>query len=296
MTFRRYFPLGAGLLWGTAYPALQVALDSFTPAQIVLFRVVLGTLFLGGVLTAVHGREPFSVSRSQLLPLTVLGWTSVALFYLLQTVAVRHSTPVNVSFIISTYPVFVSVAAPLLLATRVRATDAVGLVVAVVGVYVIVGNGRIIDLFAGPTVVGDLLALGGSLSFMTYLLLTRRWSGRFDIDYLTLTFFAHCLSIPPLAVFFLTSGELTPTAATVPSTLVLVYLAVVVTGGGLLLLNAGLEAASAPVAALRLLVVPLVATILSVLLLGEALTVPKVVGGVAIGVGIVVQSLFGGDG
>jgi drug/metabolite transporter (DMT)-like permease len=296
MTFRRYFPLGAGLLWGTAYPALQVVLQSFTPAQVVFFRVVVGTLFLGGVLVAVYGREPFAISLSQLVPLTVLGWTSVALFYLLQTVAVGYSTPVNVSFIISTYPLFVAVVAPLLLSTRVRATDAVSLGLALVGVYVIVGDGQVIDLFASPTVVGDLLALGGSLSFMTYLLLSRRWNGRFDLDYLTVTFFAHCLSIPPLAVFLLTTGDPSPTGVSLPATLVLGYLAVVVTGGGLLLLNAGLERASAPVAALRLLVVPLVSTLLSVVLLGEALTVPKVGGGVAICLGIVVQAASGTDG
>lgn len=295
MTYKRYFPIGAGVLWGTTYPALQVILQSFTPAQIVLFRVVIGTVFLGTILSVSYGHEWFAISPSLLVPLTVLSWTSVGLFYIFQTVAVQHSTPVNVSFIISTYPIFVAITAPLLLPTRVRIADAGGLVLTVVGVYVIVGNGRVIDLFGSPTIVGDLLALGSSLSFMTYLLLSRRWQGRFNFDYLTVTFFAHCLSIPLLAVFFLTSGELAPTGVSLPSIIMLVYLAVVVTGGGLLLLNAGLEAASAPIAALRLLVVPLVATLLSVAFLGESLTVPKVIGGLAIGVGIILQSLFGDD-
>jgi drug/metabolite transporter (DMT)-like permease len=292
MVRQRYYPLFAGILWGTAYPSLQIVLKSFTPTQVVLFRVVLGTLFLGVVLAVTYGRESFAISQSQLLPLTVLGWTSVALFYLLQTVAVQYSTPVNVSFIISTYPMFVSVAAPLLLSTRVKLTDAVGLSVAVIGVYIIIGDGRIINLFDSPTIIGDLLAFGGSLSFMTYLLLTRHWNERLNIDYLSLTFFAHLLSIPPLAVFFIFSGEIAPTTATAPSVLMLGYLAIVVTGCGLLLLNAGLEQTSAPVAALRLLVIPLVSTLLSVVILGEPLTVPKIVGGVAISTGIILQAVF----
>ncbi|WP_323192156.1 DMT family transporter [Halostella sp. PRR32] len=292
MSYRQYYPIVAGVLWGTAYPSLQVLLGPFTPAEVVLFRVVLGTLFLGGVLAVIYGREPFIVERAHLLPLTVLGWTSVALFYLLQTVAVQHSTPVNVSFIISTYPIFVSVVAPLLLATRLRLADGIGLTLALTGVYVIVGNGRIIDLFSSPTFVGDLLALAGSLSFMCYLLLTRYWNGRFDLDYLSVTFFAHFLSIPPLVVFFLTREEFVRPTPSLSSVLVLCYLAIVVTGGGLLLLNAGLEQATAPVAALRLLVIPLVSTLLSVALLDEVLTVPKMLGGAAIGVGIVLQSVL----
>lgn len=59
MSLKRYQPLIAGLLWGTAYPCLLVVLESFQPSQVVFIRVLLGTVFLGIVVVAVYGWAPF---------------------------------------------------------------------------------------------------------------------------------------------------------------------------------------------------------------------------------------------
>jgi drug/metabolite transporter (DMT)-like permease len=291
MDVRQYQPLVAGVLWGTAYPCLQVILESFAPAQVVFIRVVLGTLFLGGVLAIVYGRDPFRIDLSQVVPLAVLAALSVGVFYIFQTIAVWYSTPVNVSFLVSTYPVFVAIAAPFALGESVTRTSVAGLGFAIVGAYVIIGNASLIPLFSSPTFLGDSLALLASLSFMGYLLLNRRWSTGFEFDYLTLTFFAHCFSLPIVAGFLGYTGEFSIGAISPLALVLLLWLSIAVTGGGLLALNAGLTEEKTHVAALRLLLIPAVSTILSVLFLDEGITPAKAIGGLAIGVGIVLPYL-----
>jgi drug/metabolite transporter (DMT)-like permease len=291
MSLRRYQPLVAGALWGTAYPCLQIILESFAPSQVVFIRVLLGTLFLGGLVAVVSGTAPFRISRRQVLPLALLAVLSVGFFYIFQTIAVWYSTPINVSFLISTYPVFVSMAAPFVLGESVTRASVAGLAFAVFGAYVIIGGGRIIPLFSSGTFAGDLLALTGSLCFMGYLLLNRRWSARFDFDYLTLTFFAHGFSLPVMAAFLGYEGAFTIGSVDPLSVVLLLWLAFAVTGGGLLALNMGLTSEETHVAALRLLLIPLVSTVLSVLFLNEAITPAKAAGGLAIGVGIVLPYL-----
>lgn len=284
---RRYLPLVAGVLWGTAYPSLQVVLESFTPSQVVLIRVVIGTVVLGAAVAALYGPAPFRITRRQILPLAVLGVLGVGFFYIFQAVAVRYSTPINVSFLISTYPVFVSIAAPSLLDEDVSRWGVVGLAFAIVGAYVIIGNGRLLPLFSSTTVVGDLLALFGALSFTGYLLLNRAWADRYGFDFLTLTLFAHVFSIPVMAAFLGATGSFSLGAVDPVGVALLAWLAAGVTAGGLLALNAGLTEERTQVAALRLLLVPLVASVLSVAFLGEVVTPAKFVGGAAIGIGIV---------
>jgi drug/metabolite transporter (DMT)-like permease len=257
----------------------------------VFIRVVLGTLFLGGVLAIVYGRDPFRIDLSQVVPLAVLAALSVGVFYIFQTIAVWYSTPVNVSFLVSTYPVFVAIAAPFALGESVTRTSVAGLGFAIVGAYVIIGNASLIPLFSSPTFLGDSLALLASLSFMGYLLLNRRWSTGFEFDYLTLTFFAHCFSLPIVAGFLGYTGEFSIGAISPLALVLLLWLSIAVTGGGLLALNAGLTEEKTHVAALRLLLIPAVSTILSVLFLDEGITPAKAIGGLAIGVGIVLPYL-----
>lgn len=284
---RRYLPLVAGALWGTAYPSLQVVLQSFAPSQVVLIRVVLGTVVLVSAVALLYGRDPFRVGRRQILPLAVLGVLGVGFFYIFQVIAVQYSTPINVSFIISTYPVLVSISAPFLLKENLTPWGVAGLLFAIVGAYAIIGDGRLIPLFSSPTFAGDAVALLGALSFTGYLLLNRAWAERFEFDFLTLTVFAHVFSIPVVAAFLGATGTFSVEAVDPLAVLLLVWLAAGVTAGGLLALNAGLTAERTQVAALRLLLVPLVASVLSVVFLGEVVTPAKLGGGLAISIGIV---------
>lgn len=47
-----WLPLGAGILWGTAFPVMGLALVGFPPLAVAFWRALLGTLSLGAWLLA----------------------------------------------------------------------------------------------------------------------------------------------------------------------------------------------------------------------------------------------------
>lgn len=286
MHYRRQFPLLTGLLWGTAYPAVKVALDSFAPLQVAVIRVVVSTVLLGALLVAMGQRDVFRLERTELFPLALLSLFGISLFYVAQVYSTAFSTPINVAFIATTYPMFTGALAPWLLDERLRGRNVIGLLFGLVGAYVIIGNGRILPLFSSTTFLGDLIALGAALVFTVYLLASRYYTDRLELAHLTITFYMIALSVPVLVGALLVSGDTTVgTIDPIPG-FAMAWLAVVVTVGGYLTLNMGLEAETTTMSALRLLSIPLVSTVVSVLLLNEALTLPKAVGGLAIIVGI----------
>lgn len=289
VTFK-FFPLIAGVLWGTAFPAIQLALESFTPLQIAVVRAGVSAVLLACIMY-VWRREALTFPRKHLPALAVMGVFGVGGFYLGQVFGVRYSTVINVSFVSMTYPVFASVLSPFLLDESLDRTDVIGLTFALLGTYVIVGNGRLIPLFNSGTLPGDVLALLGSLSMTVYLLTNGRVSNRLDIDQLTVTLYMLLFAIPVLVAPLAYVGQFSVGAVSPVALGALAWLAIVVTAGGYVSLNLGLSVETTAVAALRLLVVPLVATIISVFLLNEVITPVKVVGGLAILLGIAYPSL-----
>lgn len=287
---RRYFSVLTGVLWGTVYPGIVLALESFTALQFAFLRVTLATLTLGVVIVWWRSLRTLRIDRRALPLIGGLSLLGVGIFYLAQTFAVQFSTPINVAFIIASHPLLVAVVAPLALGEPIGRTDLVGLLLAMVGVYVIIGNGRIIPLFSTATFFGDTLALLGAITFALYLVCHRRWASRIDADQLTLTLFILGGAIPVLAAPVGVGGEFTVDLHPV-AVGALVWVAVVATTGGYLALNIGLREETSVLTALRLLLIPFVSALVSAAVLGQPVTTIHVIGGTAIGIGILLPHL-----
>lgn len=254
--------------------------------QIAFIRVTVAVVLFGTALVAMGHRDIFQVERSEFKPLVLLSLFGVALFYVAQVYATKFSTPINAAFIITNYSVFTAALAPWLLNERFRGVNLVGLGFALLGAYVIIGNGRILPLFSSRTFLGDVIAFVAALIFTGYLLLSRYYTNRLDLSHLTITFYILAFAVPVLGAVTLAAGATTVGAVTPAAGLAMFWLAVVVTVGGYFTLNVGLEVETTTMSALRLLSIPLVSTVVSVVLLGELLTMPKIVGGLAIILGI----------
>ncbi|HBY92735.1 MAG: DMT family transporter [Ardenticatenaceae bacterium] len=271
-----WLPLLAGTLWGSVFPALQFALRELSPYQIALLRPLLGTISLGVVLWF-QGGIPLPSSRGVWLRLAVLATTGGALFWLLQTVAVSASTPVNVAFLVSTYPALLAAAAPIVLKERRHWGAIVGSGVALLGAYLIISKGHLLDLFASQTLRGDLLALTASLLFGAYLLLSRVWATKLRMTTHGLSLSVFALSVPPLAL--IAAREPFPANLSPVTIAALLWLGIMTTTVAYLAVNAGMAAGNAARSAVHLLIIPLVAAVLSWLIFGTTLTPVQWIGG-----------------
>jgi drug/metabolite transporter (DMT)-like permease len=95
----------------------------------------------------------------------LLGLVGTFLYQLCFVAAVRRTSVGNGSLIIALSPIVISVMSAFVGHERIRPMRWVGVVLALLGVYFVVGHG--VD-FSGQTLRGDLLMLGGVLCWATY--------------------------------------------------------------------------------------------------------------------------------
>ena len=285
----RWLPLTAGVIWGTAFPAIEIALRTFNPLDVAFWRATLGTLSLGGWLV-LQGRLLWRLPFGTWLRLVVLALTGAGLFWPMQITAVRLSTPVNVAFLISAYPAMIAILAPLILGESLRRRDVGSLLLALAGAYLIISEGRLLDLFASRTLPGDTFALLAGFSFAVYIVLGRRWrDSTMNISSQTLSLYTFLLSVPLLAALTLVDAP-TVTPPTTASIGAVLWLGLMPTTVAFLAINKGMSVGVVSRSSVHLLIIPLVAAILSWVLFGTTLTPPQWVGGALVLAGIAIAS------
>lgn len=281
-------PLLAGVLWGTAFPALQFALRELTAYEAAFGRALLGALSLGLILAA-RGRLTWRLPLATWWRLWVLALLGAGIFWPLQNLAIHLSTPVNTAFLISLYPAFVAVAGPLLFGERLRRVDIAGLLLALAGAYLIISKGQLLNLFGSETLPGDLLALVAALSFGGYLLLGRRWRGALAVTTGATTFYTFALALLPLSFLAVRDG-LPPRLGAI-TVAAMLWLGLMTTTVAFLAVNIGLSRSPhASRSVIHLLVIPLVAAFASRLLFGTTLTGAQWLGGGLVLLGIVLPA------
>ncbi len=157
----------AGLLFGSTFLVVQDAIEDAEPTPFLGARFLIGAAVLG----VVARRRPAHHGE---VPLGILAGTFLAAGYLLQTYGLR-STPSSTSAFI-TYLLVVIV--PVIVAvTERRLPDrrtATGVVIAVVGLYLLSGSGA--DAFGW----GEVLTIGCAVCFAAHLVAVSRGAERFD--------------------------------------------------------------------------------------------------------------------
>lgn len=159
-------------VWGITFISTKVLLVSFTPVEIMFYRLVLAVLALfiaspprlGGVkLDRRWLRDEWKLMAA--------GLCGVTLFFLFQNVALTYTLAANVSVLISVAPLFTALVSRLVLHEKLKANFFVGFAAAMVGIILIAFNGRV-ALKLNP--LGDLLSLLAALSFAFYSVLIRK--------------------------------------------------------------------------------------------------------------------------
>jgi drug/metabolite transporter (DMT)-like permease len=150
------WPLLAAALWGGMYVVSRLTFDSIPPITLGLLRLLIGVAVLGLVLRRVpHLRDRRLAGLGALLAATLM----------LQFWGTDLAGAAAGSLLTLLTPVFVAVLAPLLLQERTRWRQWAGIAIALVGAIVVSGGGT------GPSLLGDILLVGASLTWAAYTVL-----------------------------------------------------------------------------------------------------------------------------
>jgi drug/metabolite transporter (DMT)-like permease len=265
--------LTLAVLWGSSFTFIKMSLEGLTPGQLVLFRLVLGALLL----------LSFAAARKVRLPAGLRTWGLIAVAALLGNVAPflllsygeRTATAGVAGALVGATPLLtLGLAAAVIPAERLGRNAVLGLFVGFVGVLLVVAPWRDFD----ASVSGSLACLGAAGSYAAGFVFVRKHLSPLQIPALSLA----AAQILAAAVL---QGPLTPLlgweAPHFTGRVVGALLAMGLLGTGLayilcfrLIADLGASTASSVN-----YVVPVVAVVLGVLVLDEAVTWQLVTGG-----------------
>ena len=232
---------------------------------IAFYRMGLATLFLSAFLLTAKGAQLRTLTPRDYGLLAVVGFALAAHFatWILSLGLVDVTTSV---VLVTSHPLLVAVVSHFLFRERVTRLMAVGIVLGLGGVVVIAlaqsGQGQ-------STLLGSLLAFLGAVGAGAYLLAGRRLRPRMDLVPYATTVYAFAVLF--LVVFsLLTATPLIVTENVAPLMGLFALMALVSQIGGHTLYNYALRHVSATLVSTSLLGEPVGASILALLLLGEA--------------------------
>jgi drug/metabolite transporter (DMT)-like permease len=273
------------VLFATHYIAAKLVLREIPPRSWASIRVGGAALVLLAIVAATRSRLPRGPGLGRRFALFAL--LGVVINQVCFIEGLKRTTVVNSSLINCTIPVLTLLFA--LLAGRESADGRrlAALALALTGVLVLL---RVETFeFAHPLLAGDLLSLANATSFAAFLVVSKPTLEK--VASLPATALLFLLGAPVIGL--LASPEIARATPTLPSATVLALGAYIIAGPTVLayLLNSwALRRAPSSLVALFIYLQPILAALLSVLLLGEEVTVRQVVAfalvaaGVALGV------------
>ncbi|MEM9476467.1 MAG: DMT family transporter [Pseudomonadota bacterium] len=258
--------LGLGIVWGTAFMSIALALNGFQPITVAALRTTLGGFALWTAGMAM-GQPLGAAPRGTWPTLTIIAITSAALPFLLLAWGLQH--------VPSAFAGVAMGAGPLLLLPLVYLFSpdegigprrVAGVLLGFVGLATLIGPGA----FAGVgdfTTLGRLACVGAATCYAISSILTRRAPAIPPITFAAATLLISGAILLPIAL----SVEGLPNHPPLSATLALIYLALFPTGLAALLRIRVIRTAGSVFMSLVSYMVPVWAVVFGLFLLGEDL-------------------------
>ncbi|GAA5211136.1 DMT family transporter [Microbacterium kyungheense] len=272
----------AGIVWGSSFLFMKVALTGISPAQVAWTRILLGTLTLGILVLA--RREHLTRSLRVWAHLLVLGLTFCVIPFLLFSWAQQHVSSGVASIFNATTPIMTAIMAWLVFRVeRLKALQVVGIGVGILGVVVIIAPWQGVSL--DGSLIAEIAILGATASYGFSFAYMRRFVSNTGMSALAFTF--GYIAMAGLVMAVLTPFlVLTPVRLDVPIIVSLVLLGCLGTGIAYVWNQNTVRAWGPTRASTVTYITPVVGVVLGVLILGETVSWNEPVGALVVFLGI----------
>ena len=283
-SFNPYIPLTFGMI-AVSTGAIFARLADAPPLVIAAYRVGLAALVITPIALVKAPRELRSLSRNDLL-FCVLSGLFLALHFATWITSLSYTSVANSVVLVNTNPLWVALASPFITKERIRPVVATGIVISVTG-GAIIGAGDFAS--GGKALLGDGLALAGSLCAAGYLLLGRNLRRKLSL----LTYIFLCYGSAALILWLVVLMARMPISGFSSETYACFWAMALFTQlVGHTSFNWALKWFSAGLIAISLLGEPIGSTILAYFIFDEGLTWSKFVGGGLILVAIYISARY----
>lgn len=274
---------GTQIMWGATFVSTKVLLKHFEPAQILFLRMLLALV----ALSVVYPHALRLRDRRQELAFAGAGFTGLVLYFLLENTALTMTYASNVGIIVACAPFFVAVMVGIFFKERQGKNFLIGFVIAIAGVIMVSVSGKQ-SFHLNP--LGDCLAFLAMISWGAYSAIVKKIS-EWDYPIIAVTrriyFYGVILLLPVLIVrhdrWDLGAFQSPTVAAN------LLFLGLCASALGFMLWNLATGWIGAVKTSVYIYVSPIVTVVLSMVVLGEKMTVLSVIGSVCILIGLMVS-------
>lgn len=256
------------IIWGSGFVGSAVALDHYTPYQILAGRFLIGVLLL----SIVFYRKLFQLTKRTLIQGIILG-SILYIAFVLQTVGLQFTTPSKNAFLTAVNVVIVPFVGFIFYKRRLDVFELTGAVLAVIGIALLSLQ------LSGEVNIGDILTLLCAFAFAFHIFYTARFVEGEDAVLLTLV----QMGTAALVGISVMMGRGETNFSFEPDALMpLIYLGVFSTTIAYLLQTMAQKFITETKAAIILSTEALWGTVFSIILLGELLTVRMSIGAMLI--------------
>lgn len=285
---RRRYGVYAGLVvmaacWGGAFVAGRIAATEVPPAMAALLRFVVASAALLVVAFALERGLPRLTVR-QGIAVVLMGVTGVVIFNLCFMYGLARAPASRGALIMALNPALTLLGAIVFLGEAVTRDKVLGIVIALAGVVVVLGHGNPANLLRGSVGPGDLLLFGCPLSWAAYSLIGKHALP--GLSAVAVTTYAALVGTVLLAVVTVAVGDLAWPSASWQAWTAIGFVGLFGTALAFLLFYRGVRAIGPARTSVFINLVPVVAVLLGVLLLGETPEASMLAGGVLVVAGV----------
>lgn len=270
----RWMIIASMAIFGTLGPFVRNI--SVSSGELALYRAVLAAVMIGVFLLVTRQRIPFVSIRKE-LPLLLVSGMAMGINWMLLFEAYRYTTVSVATLSYYFAPVIVIAACPFLFREKLTAKQILCFVMSTVGLVMITGLGE--GLAGGTDLIGILFGLGAAAFYAAVVLINKFIKNTQGIHRTFLQFLAAILVLIP---YVACTGGVTLSGMDATGWLCLLIVGLVHTGVTYCMYFSSLHALSGQKAALLSYIDPLVAVLVSVLVLKESMGLWQVIGGVLI--------------
>lgn len=269
------------LLWSTSFVGTKIAYSSFPPLTLGAARFVIASMILGAIMVA---RKEFVRPAPKDIGLMGLsGILGTTLYFALENIGLELTTASSAALIVASYPAITALLEFFFFRVKISMMKALGIVLAVLGVYLISGSS---PGESSGQLTGNVILILAGFVFAGYSFITRKVVKHYSM--VTVSFYqtiAGTVAFIPLA-FIERSRWQVPSAE---SLWILLYLGVFCSVAAFMLYNYGLRTLSSSTAVALMNLVPIFGVLFSIVFLHEVLRISDLLGGIIIIFGVILS-------
>ena len=243
--------------------------------ELALYRAVLAALLIGAFLLVTKQKIPFRNIKRE-VPLLLLSGMAMGFNWILLFEAYKYTTVSAATLSYYFAPVIVTVVCPFLFKEKLTLKQIICFVMSTVGLVLITGIG---GKGGGKDLVGILFGLGAAVLYATVVLLNKFIK---NVEGIHRTFLQFLSAIIILVPYVLMTSGVTIGGLNGMGWINLLIVGIIHTGVTYCMYFSSLKELPGQKAAILSYIDPLVAVLISVTILGEAITLPQIIGGILI--------------